>query len=70
MADKEDNPSFEQALSQLEKIVEELEGDTVSLEKSIKLYEEGVRLAKLCSETLEEAQLRIEKVSEQGDDNT
>ncbi|MFW6157647.1 MAG: exodeoxyribonuclease VII small subunit [Balneolaceae bacterium] len=70
MADKE-RQSFEEALSRLEVIVSELEDESVSLEKSIELYEEGLELASYCTKTLEEAELRIEKVNEQqSDDNT
>lgn len=62
---KADKPSFEEALTRLEKIVEELEDDSISLEKSIELYEEGIKLSKLCTKTLEDAELRIQKVAEQ-----
>lgn len=68
MSDKE-RPSFEEALSRLETIVEELEDESISLEKSIELYEEGLKLSKLCTQTLEEAELRIENVSGQQADN-
>lgn len=64
MSEKE-RPSFEEALKRLEEIVGELEDDSISLEKSIALYEEGIKLSKLCTETLEEAELRIQKVAEQ-----
>lgn len=57
--------SFEEALSRLEVIVEELEDESIPLEKSIELYEEGIELSKLCTKTLEEAELRIENVAEQ-----
>jgi exodeoxyribonuclease VII small subunit len=70
MAEKE-RQSFEEALSRLEVIVSELEDESVSLEKSIELYEVGLELASYCTKTLEEAELRIEKVNEQqSDDNT
>jgi exodeoxyribonuclease VII small subunit len=51
---------FEEALEKLEKIVEDLEGEGLSLEESMKRYEEGVRLSKLCSKRLEEAKKKIE----------
>lgn len=57
--------SFEEALKRLEEIVTELEDESISLEASIELYEEGIELSKHCTETLEEAELRIEKVAEQ-----
>ncbi len=63
MADKE-RLSFEKALARLETIVEKLDDDSLSLEESIELYEEGIKLSKECTETLEEAELRIENVNE------
>lgn len=60
---EKERPSFEEALSRLEEIVNELEDESISLEKSIQLYEEGIELSKLCTQTLEEAELRIEKVA-------
>lgn len=68
MSEKE-RLSFEEALSRLEEIVNQLEDSSISLEESIKLYEEGIELSKLCTETLEQAELRIEKVNEQHADN-
>lgn len=62
MSEKE-RQSFEEALSRLEAIVNELEDESIPLEKSIKLYEEGLELSKLCTKKLEEAELRIKKVS-------
>lgn len=54
--------NFEQALERLETIVSELEKESVSLEKSITLYEEGITLSRICTKKLEEAELSIEKV--------
>lgn len=68
MANKE-RPSFEDALTRLEEIVSELEDESISLEESIKLYEEGIALSNICTETLEEAELRIKKVHEQHNGN-
>lgn len=44
-------------------IVEQLESDEVTLENSITLFEEGMKLSRLCSSTLEDADLRIEQVN-------
>ena len=63
--DSKEPQSFEKALKRLEEIVTELEDETISLEASLELYEEGIELSKHCTETLEEAELRIEKVAEQ-----
>ena len=53
---------FEEALEKLEKIVEDLEGGDLSLDESMKRYEEGIRLSKLCSKRLEEAKKKIEQL--------
>jgi exodeoxyribonuclease VII small subunit len=55
-----DTPSFEQALQQLEQIVQKLEKGELPLEDSLKLYEDGIRLSRLCHGKLEEAEGRIE----------
>jgi len=60
---KTKEPEFEQALKKLEAIVEKLESTDITLEESIKLYEEGLRLSKQCTQTLEDAVLRIEEIS-------
>lgn len=51
---------FEEALKKLEEIVEKLEQGEVPLEKSIQLYEEGMKLSKFCAGKLEEAEKKIE----------
>ena len=53
-------PTFEQALTQLEQIVQKLERGELPLEESLRLYEEGVRLSRLCHAKLEEAEGKIE----------
>ncbi|MCG2712174.1 MAG: exodeoxyribonuclease VII small subunit [Candidatus Omnitrophica bacterium] len=52
--------SFEQALKKLEKIAEELEGDDVSLDLSLKHYEEGMKLIGICGKKLQEAKKKVE----------
>jgi exodeoxyribonuclease VII small subunit len=51
---------FEDALSKLEKIVSQLEKGDISLEESLKLFEEGIRLTRLCNQKLDEAEKRVE----------
>ncbi len=59
---------FEAAISELESIVKKLEeGGDLSLEESLKLYERGVTLSKFCHARLEDAERRIELLSERGD---
>jgi len=57
---KPDVPSFEDALKQLEEIVQRLEKGELALEESLRLYEEGIRLSRLCHGQLEQAEGRIE----------
>ncbi len=52
--------SFEASLTNLEKIVRRLEQGDLSLEESLRLFEEGVRLSRECQERLSQAERRIE----------
>ena len=54
-----DSMTFEKALERLEKIVRELEEGAAPLDESLSLFEEGVKLVKLCGERLDEAERRI-----------
>ncbi len=60
---KQTEKSFEECFSRLEKILEQLESDEVSLENTIKLYEEGLTLTKLCYDKLSQAELRIKEIN-------
>lgn len=51
---------FEKALERLEKIVEDLESGTLTLEEALKRYEEGVKLSRLCTQKLAQAENKIE----------
>ena len=51
---------FEVALARLEEIVTELESGELGLEQSLKLFEEGVKLARICNARLEEAERKVE----------
>ncbi len=55
-------PAFEDAYRQLEEIVRKLEAGGLPLEDSIALFEEGMRLAKLCGAQLDTAELRITRI--------
>jgi exodeoxyribonuclease VII small subunit len=58
-----DEQTFESALTQLEKIVAELESGQAPLEKSLELYKRGAELKALCEARLEAARLEVEKIS-------
>ncbi|MFU8811454.1 MAG: exodeoxyribonuclease VII small subunit [Balneolaceae bacterium] len=64
----EERPSFEEALKKLELIVQQLDNEESTLEESIRLYEEGLELSKQCSDTLEQASLKIEKIERKKSD--
>jgi exodeoxyribonuclease VII small subunit len=51
--------SFEESLERLEQITEELEGGSLSLEESLKKFDEGVKLADYCNQKLAEAQDKV-----------
>ena len=58
---------FESAIAELETIVKTLEGGDLALEKSLALFERGVQLSRFCHAQLEEAERRIEILTERGD---
>ena len=51
---------FEDALKKLEKIVSKLEQEEISLEESLKFFEEGVRLSRFCNQKLDEVEKKVE----------
>lgn len=55
--------SFEQALAELEAIVEKMESGNVDLNSSIATYERGEKLKKHCETMLKEAEARVEKIT-------
>ena len=54
--------SFEEGLKKLENIVEQLESGDIDLEKSVKLYEEGMMLKKNCEDKLKKVEMQIKKI--------
>lgn len=60
--------TYEEAMNRLEKIVSMLENDTLSLDDSLKLFEEGTKLARFCNKTLDEAELKITKLGNEEED--
>ena len=51
---------FEQALKRLEEIVETLEKGDLALEKSLQLFEEGIKISRFCGTKLDEAERKVE----------
>tara|TARA_B100002019_G_scaffold228326_1_gene201594 strand:- start:851 stop:1051 length:201 start_codon:yes stop_codon:yes gene_type:complete len=65
MNKKKDNTisSFENDLKSLQKILEDIEKDDLSLEMMIKKYQEGVEISKKCQKTLQEAEQKIKEIT-------
>jgi len=57
-----ENKTFESSLSELEKIVKELESGNVDLDNAIKKYSEAMELAKFCSDKLKDATYKVNKI--------
>ena len=68
MAAKSEKITFEAALSRLEEIASELEGGTVSLDKSLDLYNEGIKLIKSANTMLDNAEKKIKLAKNDGED--
>ena len=65
MNKKKDNDisSFESDLKSLQKILDDIEKDDLSLEMMIKKYQEGVEISKKCQKTLQEAEQKIKEIT-------
>lgn len=59
--------SFEEAVVELEKIVSELENGDLSLDESMKKFEEGMKASKYCSEILDKAEKKIVTILDKND---
>ena len=57
-----DNITFEQAMSRLEEIIAALENNQISLEKSVDLFQEGIKLSKICSDKLAGIEDKVSKI--------
>ncbi len=56
--------TFEDAMKRLEEIVETLGEGNLSLEDSLKMFQEGMGLCKICNKKLDEAEYKVEKLME------
>ena len=61
MSNKKDN-NFETNLKKLEVIVDKLESGDIGLEESVELYEEGMRIKKICDKKLKDIEMQIKKI--------
>ena len=61
--------NFEESLAQLEETIGLLEsGNELTLEESLKAFEDGIHLARLCRQKLDDAELRIQKLTKDGEE--
>lgn len=58
----EEKHSFEENMTELNKIVTELEKGDIPLEKAVELYGEGIKLSAICKKQLSEAKIKITEV--------
>jgi len=63
MAEKKEEIKFEKAMKRLESIVDELEKGEMDIDKSLEAFEEGIKMSRLCSKKLNEAERKIEQLT-------
>jgi exodeoxyribonuclease VII small subunit len=68
VTDAKPSKSFEDALSELETLVDTLERGELSLEDSLKTFERGVNLTRTCQEALKEAEQKVRLLSQPDED--
>ena len=54
---------FEKAMTRLESIVDELERGDLDIDKSLEIFEEGIKMSRLCTKKLNEAEAKIQKLT-------
>ena len=54
---------FEKAIQRLEKIVDDLEKGELDIDKSLEMFEEGIKMSRVCSKKLNEAEAKVEKLT-------
>ena len=59
---KDKENSFEKNLQKLEMIVEKIESGEIGLEESVQLYEEGMKIKKICDKKLKDIEMQIKKI--------
>ncbi|PKN82850.1 MAG: exodeoxyribonuclease VII small subunit [Chloroflexi bacterium HGW-Chloroflexi-8] len=60
--ESKENLSYEQAFTELEQVLNRLEGESMNLEDSLLLFERGQFLTRYCADLLEKAQLRMQQL--------
>ena len=59
--------SFEESLRELENIVDKIDSNEIDLENSVRLYERGIELKKICEAKLKKVELQIKKIKIEND---
>ena len=59
--------SFESAMAQLEILVSKMESGDLSLEGSLKAFEQGVHLTRFCQDQLQKAELKVQELNSKGE---
>ena len=63
MSDKQTDPSFEDALNELDSIVGRMESGGRTLEESLDDFERGIKIVKICRKYLKDAELKVESLT-------
>jgi len=69
VAKKTKQNDFEQSLTDLEKIVDSMEKGDMSLEESLKAFEQGINLTNSCQKSLQDAEQKVEILMKKSGDN-
>ncbi len=63
MATRKKAVDFEQKLNQLETLVNEMEKGSLTLEESLKAFEEGIKITRECQQALKDAELKVDMLT-------
>ncbi len=63
-------PNFEEAMARLDEIVNQMEEEQLPLEDMVRVYEEGVKLLKICRKRIESARARVERINASADNDS
>ena len=64
--DSDQHPTFESAMAELEELVEKMEDGELTLDESLRAFERGVVLTRLCQNELKNAELKVQQLNNDG----
>lgn len=64
--DSDQHPTFESAMAELEQLVEKMEDGELTLDESLRAFERGVVLTRLCQNELKNAELKVQQLNNDG----